>query len=91
MADFEDLRGLTDDNDDDQQGEFSFDDIASDGEIDFEYGEEIGVEEEPEESGPLNKLLSSVTAQQRMFLSILVFVNALVFSVVMLMISGRIG
>jgi len=95
MADFDDLRGLTEDDDEEEAfgADFSFDDLSSDGEIDFSYGEEIYEEENlaPEKPGPVNQLLNTMTAQERMLLTIMLFGNVLVLGIAMLLVTGRIG
>lgn len=89
MSDFDDLRGLT--GDEDEFDDFSFDDIVDDD--DFAYGQEIDEpgSNEPAEPGPINKLLGSMTAQQRLIISAMLFGNVLVLSIGILMVTGRIG
>ncbi|GAB5491486.1 MAG: hypothetical protein Phog2KO_17010 [Phototrophicaceae bacterium] len=89
MSEFDDLRGLLDD-DEDEFDDFSFDDIANDD--DFSYGQEIGAPEAvPDKPGPLNQLLGSMTAQQRLFIAMMLFGNVAILSVGILLATGRIG
>lgn len=96
MSEFDDLRGLLDD-DEDEFDDFSFDDIADDD--DFSYGQEIGEPDEfddtPEEPGPVNQFLNSLvggmTAQQRLIIAIMLFGNVAILSVGILLATGRIG
>lgn len=91
MDDFDDLRSLSDDDD---SGSFSFDDMVDD-EDEFAYGQEIDHSDEfstlePDEPGPINKMLGKLTAQQRMMVALMLFFNALVLSFGFLLVTGRI-
>lgn len=89
MSDFDDLRGLADDEE--QSGEYVFDDVDAD-EFDFEYGEEIGAASGfVERPGPINQLLGTMTAQERMMLTIMLFGNVLVLGIALLLVTGRVG
>ena len=74
--------------------DFSFDDIVDDDD-DFAYGQEIDEfdeDVEPEKPGPINQMLGSMTAQQRLIIS-LPCCLAMYWSYrsVCLLVSGRIG
>lgn len=92
MSEFDDLRGLLDD-DDDEFDDFSFDDVVVDDE--FTYGQEIGAENEveiqPAKPGPINQLIGSMTPQQRLFIAIMLFGNVAILSAGILLATGRIG
>ncbi|GAB4509651.1 MAG: hypothetical protein OHK0046_05020 [Anaerolineae bacterium] len=75
MADFDDLRGLTDEDDDDS---FSFDDIPDDNVL-------------PSAEAGRSKRFLGMTALERMLLSIFLFMNVLVLGVALLLATGRIG
>lgn len=79
--DLDDLRNLDDES---SSGRMSFDDIAADD--DFE-GMAIDEEGEAAASGPF----LGMTAQERMFLSIMLFGNIVVLGIAMLLATGRIG
>jgi|GEM_PF-3996296 len=92
MDEFDDLRSLTDDEDD--YSDFSFDDIVDD-EDDFAYGQEIDYTDEfstvePAAQGPITKMLGKLTAQQRMIVALMLFVNAIILSFGLLVVTGRI-
>ena len=92
MDEFDDLRNLTDD--DDEYSDFSFDDIVDD-EDDYAYGQEIDYNDEfstaaPAEPGPITKMLGKLTAQQRMMVAMMIFFNALILSFGVLLVTGRI-
>ncbi|MGJ3238295.1 MAG: hypothetical protein ACFE0Q_06280 [Anaerolineae bacterium] len=90
MTDFDDFRNLTQDED---ENDFSFEDFVEDDE--FGYGQEIELEGAQSttttQPGPINQLLGSMTAQQRLILSMMLFGNVLLLSVGMLLATGRIG
>ncbi len=92
MSEFDDLRGLLDD-DDDEFDDFSFDDVVVDDE--FTYGQEIGaendVEAQPAKPGPINQLIGSMSPQQRLFIAIMLFGNVAILSAGILLATGRIG
>lgn len=95
MSEFDDLRGLLDE-DEDEFDDFSFDDVVDDG---YDYGQEIGAPSEfagtQDERGPVNKFLSALvggmSAQQRLLISIMLFGNVAILSAGMLLATGRIG
>ncbi|MEL6404521.1 MAG: hypothetical protein AAFV98_10655 [Chloroflexota bacterium] len=87
---FDDIRGLTSDGDDD---EFSFDDIVDD-DAAFGYGQEILTEEEiaaANAPGPVEEFVSSMSAQERMFLSLMLFANIAVLGLALLLATNRIS
>lgn len=90
MSDFDDLRNLGGAEED--FTDFSFDDIVDDD--DLAYGQEIGLEDDfddvPPEPGPINKLLSKMSAAERMMISIMAFLIAVVFAFGLLLVTGRI-
>lgn len=106
MSDFDDLRSLTDDDDD-----FSFDDL-DDGEIPFDkLGKAIGEEDDDDDEwadtglsvgtssgsgglaipAPVLELVSSMNSLERMVLSIMLFANVVVIGITLLLLTGRIG
>lgn len=90
-SEFDDLRGLTDDDDDDIS-DFSFDEFADDDE--FGYGQEILTAEEIAEAnrpGPVGQFLGSMSAQERMFLSLMLFANVVVLGLAILLVTNRIS
>ncbi|MEM9951176.1 MAG: hypothetical protein AAF846_06240 [Chloroflexota bacterium] len=97
MSDFDDLRGLLDDDDDDldDYSDISFDDIVDDDD-EFAYGQEIGATDQfapvaPAEPGPINKFLSALKPQQRLIVAAMIFGNVLVLSIGVLLATGRLG
>lgn len=93
MSEFDDLRGLLDD-DEDEFDDFSFDDVVDDDD-EFAYGQEIGAPSEldaqPAKPGPLNQLIGSMSPQQRLFIAIMLFGNVAILSAGILLATGRIG
>jgi hypothetical protein len=103
MADFDDLRNLTDDD-------FSFDDFDED-DVDFDnLGKTIGEEDDDEwddtetdidiaidavtESAAfaqVQAVVFSINSLERMLLSVMLFANVLVVGLALLMITGRLG
>ena len=89
---FDDLRDLTSDDDDDIN-EFSFDDIVDD-DSEFGYGQEILTEEEiaaANAPGPVEEFVSSMSASERMFLSLMLFANIAVIGLALLLATNRIS
>jgi hypothetical protein len=82
--DLDDLRRLTDDDDD--ASSFSFADMASD---DFE-GMAIDDGSNEVASGPKQPFLG-MSARERMFLAIMFFFNVLILGIGLLLATGRLG
>ncbi|MGB7340338.1 MAG: hypothetical protein WBC91_15685 [Phototrophicaceae bacterium] len=94
MSDFDDFRDMFDDDDDDEYSDISFDDIVDE---DLDYGQEIGytdefdVIDEPVEAGPVNQFVNSMTPQQRLIISAMLFGNVLILAIGLLIATGRLG
>lgn len=82
MSDY-DLRSLTDDEFDEFETEFDLDAVGQ--ELDEEGNIVV------EEPGPVTKIISSMTAFQRMVLMAMLFLNVLILGLGLLIATGRLG